>query len=205
MGIWSEYINMFDLNSSEFQGTSVFNGGNAGLVKNVEISVEKKQDDSNNPDYKIIAKDSLGTINVGFYYVTANQNKTDEENIRYAKMQVGRVLHAAKAVVGADYKFPVISSSKEAYDVLFKLIMDNIEGKKFNIYASYGTNDRPSKYLGFRYFNFIEPADTNPTTLYPKNTDLLTKPVQDDDSNQDLNPLDSLDSITSKKTIDFKI
>lgn len=173
---------MFDLNGSEFQGSSIFNGGNAGLVKNVDISVEKKQDEGNTPDYKLIATDSAGSINVGFYYVTPNSAKNEEENAKYATMQVSRVVHIAKAVMGADYKFPAVTSAKEAYDVLFKLVMDNAAGKKFNVYTTYGTKDRPSKYLGFRFFSFIESADNNPTTLLNKHVDLLERVVEDSDS-----------------------
>lgn len=170
---------MFDLNGSEFQGTSIFNGGNAGLVKGVDISVEKKQDDGNTPDYKLIATDPSGSVNVGFYYVTPNPQKTEEGNAKYAKMQVSRVVHIAKAVMGADYQFPAVTSAKEAYDVLFGLVIDNAKDKKFNVYVTYGTKDRPSKYLGFRFFNFIETADNEPTTLISKNVDLLERVSED--------------------------
>lgn len=176
---------MFDLNGSDFQGSSIFNGGNAGLTKGVDISVEKKQGDGNTPDYKLIATLPSGSINVGFYHLTPNSSKSEEDNAKYAKMQVSRVVHIAKAVMGADFKFPAVANAKEAYDVLFKLIIDNAPGKKFNVYTSYGTKDRPSAYLGFRFFNFIEAGDTNPTTLLDKHQDLLVKPAPDNDDNTD--------------------
>ena len=147
----------------------------------MDISVEKKQDDGNTPDYKLIATDPSGSVNVGFYYVTPNSQKTDEDNAKYAKMQVSRVVHIAKAVMGADYQFPAVTSAKEAYDVLFGLVIDNAKNKKFNVYVTYGTKDRPSKYLGFRFFNFIEDASNNPTTLLSKNVDLLERVSEDED------------------------
>lgn len=168
---------MFNLNDEkEFNtGKSIFNGGEAGKVDNVSIRVEKKQDSSNQPDYKLFASDGLGEINEGFYYPTPNPQKNEEDNNKIAKMHVGRVLHAAKAVMGEDYVFPEVSSAQEAYDTLFKLIKENSEGKKFNVYATYGTKDRPSQYLGFRFFNFIEPAGNEKTTLYPNIRDMMEK------------------------------
>jgi len=183
-----ERNNMFDLNGEDFQVKTIFNGGKAGLVRNVAISVELKQDQgSNSPDFKLIATDASGSVNSGFYYITPNPQKSADDNAKWEKLMVGRVLHAAKAVMGADYSFPSVSSSKEAFDVLFKLISENSSNKKFNIYTTYGTPTRPSKYLGFRFFNFIEPAnDGSTTTLYPSNSDLLTQ-IEPDKNDSDLN------------------
>jgi len=180
-----ERKNMFDLNGKDFQTKTIFNNGKAGLVRNVEISIEEKQGEGNTPDYKLIVTDELGSINSGFYYITPNPQKSQEENERWEKLMVGRVLHIAKAVVGDDYTFPSISSSKEAYDVLFKIIKENSANKKFNIYTNYGTTNRPSKYLSIRFFNFIEPAnDGSSTVLKASNSDLLEQ-VQPDKPSDD--------------------
>ena len=187
---------MFDLNGNDFQENSIFNNGKAGLVENVEISVEKKVDGSNTPDYKLIAKDNLGTINVGFYYVTPNPQKSQEDNEKFEKQQVSRVVHAGRAVMGKDFAFPTVTSSKQAYDVIFDLIAKNATGKKFNIFTTYGTTQRPSKYLSFRYFSFIEPADVEVSTLVAKNGDLLERPVED-------KPINDLDVLDSKATKEF--
>lgn len=182
---------MFDLNGKEFQGNTIFNGGVAGLVKNVEISIEKKQDDSNTPDYKLIVTDGSSSINAGFYYVTPNPSKSEEDNAKYSRQQVSRVLHIARAVLGKDYKFPNVSNAKEAYDVLFKLVADNCAGKKFNVYATYGTDSRPSKYLGLRYFNFIEPAGVQVSSLRLGKTDLLERLEEDAPAKDELSMLDA--------------
>jgi len=176
---------MFDLNGNDFQESTIFNNGKAGLVKNVSISIEKKQGEGNTPDYKLIAKDALGTINVGFYYVTPNSSKTEEQNNQYEKQQVSRIVHLAIAVIGKSYPFPAVSSSKEAYDVLFDLLIKNCNGRKFNIFTTYGTANRPSKYLSFRYFSFIEPAENEVTTLFTKAGDLLERVVEDSNDNKD--------------------
>jgi hypothetical protein len=182
---------MFDLNSKEFQGNSIFNDGVAGLTKNVEIKIEKKVGEGNTPDYKLIAKDENGQINVGFYYPGNNPAKSKEDNEKFAKQQVSRVLHIARAVMGSDYKFPQVNSAKEAYDTLFELITPHCEGKKFNVYTSYGTTTRPSKYLGFRYFNFIESADATVSRLRPNNMDLMERVEADKPVHSELDELDT--------------
>lgn len=171
---------MFNLNDEkEFNtGGSIFNGGNTGLVKDVTISVEVKDDQSNKPDYKLLVTDNMGTINEGFYYPTPNSSKSEEDNIKVAKMHVGRVLHVAKAVMGDEYEFPQVSSAKEAYDTLFELIQNNSKGKKFNVYTTYGSKQRPSKYLGLRFFDFIESATEN-SKLFPKPADNMEQIIPD--------------------------
>ena len=56
---------MFDLNEKKFGGTVIFNNGQAGLVKNVEISVEKRQpgEPETYPNYKLVVSDDLGKVN----------------------------------------------------------------------------------------------------------------------------------------------
>lgn len=182
-GLWSEDLNMkIDLNGKDFEGgTAIFNGGNAGLAKDVTISVAKRQVDEpeNYPDYKLTAKDAVGSeLTQGFYYFTPNPQKDEAFNEKRATQEVSRVLHVARAVMGADYKFPVIDSVKEAYDVLFTLVKDNAGDSKFNVFTTYGSSMRPSKYLGLRYFDFIEPAG-GVSRLYVKKGDSLERIVAD--------------------------
>tara|TARA_R110000822_G_scaffold302649_2_gene426973 strand:+ start:22886 stop:23479 length:594 start_codon:yes stop_codon:yes gene_type:complete len=169
---------MIDLNGKQFEGTAIFNSGQAGLATNVTISVNKRQVDEpeNYPDYKLAVKDSAGAeITQGFYYFTPNPDKDEDYNQKRSTQEVSRVLHLARAVMGADYAFPTnIGSVKEAYDVLFGLVNDNAEGKSFNVFVTYGTTFRPSKYLGIRYFDYIEPAD-GPTRLRVKNADSMER------------------------------
>ena len=173
---------MFDLNDEkEFGGSSIFNDGVAGLVKNVEISVEKKDPSTqaNTPNYKLFIGDSKGKINEGFYYWSPNTQKTEEQNKKSERTAVSRVRSIAVAVLGKDFVFPAVSSSKEAYDVLFKLIGDNAKGKLFNVYANYGNRGYVKQFMGLRFFNFIEPAGTEPTTLRPNEDDILERIVPD--------------------------
>lgn len=171
-----------DLNGREFEGTTIFNGGNAGLVKDVTITVTKRQVDEpeNYPDYKLVVKDtSNAEVSQGFYYFTPNPQKDEAYNEKRATQEVSRVLHLARAVMGRDYNFPTdISTVKEAYDVLFSLVKDNAEGKKFNVFVTYGTTQRPSKFLGLRYFDYIEIAGDS-SRLVVKRADNMERVVAD--------------------------
>tara|TARA_R110000851_G_scaffold315229_3_gene477571 strand:- start:2976 stop:3569 length:594 start_codon:yes stop_codon:yes gene_type:complete len=171
-----------DLNGNDFNGSAIFNGANAGLASNVTITVNKKQVDEpeNYPDYKLVMKDAAGSeLSQGFYYYTPNPQKDEDYNERRANQEVSRVLHLARAVMGADYKFQEeINSVKEAYDLLFKLVSDNAGDKKFNVFVTYGTTVRPSKFLGLRYFDYIESAEGD-SRLFGKRTDSMERVVAD--------------------------
>lgn len=170
---------MIDLNSKQFDSVSkIFNDGNAGKVDNVTLAVEKKKagDNEKAPDYKLLVTDEAGnSINAGFYYPTKDPAKTDEANQKYANMQVSRVVHIARAVVGKDYDFPAVKSVKEAYDTLFKIIGDEAGDKKFSVFVTYGSKTYAKKYLELRFFNFIEPAGTTPSRLKAQDSDLLER------------------------------
>ena len=173
---------MFDLNEV---GNSpvIFNGGNAGLAKDVkvsEIQLKGVEDSDTHPDFKVIIKDSAGaTLNAGFYYPKADANKSEEQNAQRERTDVGRIVHLAKAILGQDFVFPSVNNSKEAFDLIFKLIEQH-KDKLINVYVTYGSLAYPKKYLNLRYFEFVEDAANTPTRLRDKVADLLERPVQDE-------------------------
>lgn len=173
---------MLDLNGKEFQGTTIFNGGNAGKAENVEISVEKRAagEPENRPDYKVFITDESGAkINEGFYYPKANPQKSQEDNDKASNREVSRVVAIARAIVGANYEFPSVSSGKEAFDVLFGIIGEHGAGKKVNTFVTYGNTGYPKKFLELRYFDFIEDAAAPSGKLKVKNNDLMERLEQD--------------------------
>ena len=175
----------FNLNDASFGGgATVFNNGNTGIVENVKMSVTKKlsTDPDNSPDYKLIFTDvSGGQINQGFYYHKNNELYDAKRNGDLETWLVGRVLSAAKAVVPTDFSFPNFETSKEALDFLFKTIKEHSEEKMVNAYVTYGTINKPSQYLGLRYFNFVESVDTpaNMTRLKLSPSDQMSKITAD--------------------------
>lgn len=183
-------------------GTAIFNGGDAGEVKDVTIRVERKgsDDHQNAPDFKLYVSDGAAEMNGGFYYPTKRDNKSAEENIAAAKREIGRVLSVAKAVMGDDYKFPEVKTPKEAFDVLFKIIEDNSEGKKFRVFANYGTSFRPSSYLNLRYFDFIR-GEHDDRPFSRNNNDVLER-IEPDKKDDDALNLGGFDGLSDDETDD---
>ena len=176
---------MFNLNDANFGGgATVFNNGNTGKVENVKMSVTKKTaaDPDNSPDFKLIFTDTTGgQINTGFYYHKDNEMADEKRNRDMETWLVSRVHSAAKAVVPADFEYPMYETSKEALNSLFKIINDNAASTLVNVYVTYGTTAKPSQYLSTRYFNFVENASTpaNMTRLKPSANDMMEKLVAD--------------------------
>lgn len=202
---------MFDLNGKDFQETTIFNDGKAGIAKNVTISVTKRQPgepESNSP-YKLIVRDKNGGLLTGWFnYPNAREGNSEEQNINAAKRDVSRVLHIARAVVGSSYKFPDTTgmSPSKIIDVLFNIISENAGDSKFNVYVNYGTKDYPNKkgYLGLRYFNFIEKtSEDGSSKLRDGANDLLVRIVADVD-NAPKSDLDGLgDTIPTSSETDW--
>lgn len=175
---------MINLNDNSFQDkvVKVFNNGEAGKVENVSIDrIEKagKNYDKTGdqiPDYRIIFKDEEGSeLNQAWWYLSQRDMETDEQYKARFEREIGRLLHIARAVLGADFDFPEVKDEKEALDVVIKLIKQNSEGKTYNIFVCYGTKQRPSKYLNLRYFNFIEEGEAKPTRLRVSPSDQMTR------------------------------
>lgn len=171
----------FNLNDKSFDGSvAIFNNGIAGKVNNVKIAVNKKTavDPDNAPDYKVVFSDAIGDVNVGFYYPTPNPQYDEKRNKDLEGWTIGRILSIAKSVLPKDFVFEVFdesATSKQVVDYLFKLIKDNSEGKTVNVFVTYGTTQKPSKYLGLRYFDFVESSDTTVSRLAKKPADLMER------------------------------
>ena len=166
---------MFDLNKKE-AGSAVFNNGVAGKAVGVNVTVEKRKVDEPDsyPDYKVIVSDESGgmPINQGFYI-----NSEDDE--KRQQMTYQRVKSIADAVVPEDFVYPEVNGYVDALNTLFKVIKENSDGKKVDVFVSYGYTAKPSKYLGLRMFNFIQKQDASFDRLKPSNTDILKRPEAD--------------------------
>lgn len=166
---------MFDLNKKE-AGSAVFNNGVAGKAVGVSVTVEKRKVDEPDsyPDYKLVVSDESGgmPINQGFYI-----NSDDDE--KRQQMTYQRVKSIAEAVVPEDFVYPEVTGYVDAMNTLFKVIKENADGKKVDVFVCYGYTGKPSKYLGLRMFNFIQKQNASFDRLKPSNTDVLERPEAD--------------------------
>jgi len=154
---------MINLNDSSYDaGTSavIFNGGKAGIVNNVTISIEKKKADDKEqaPDYKLVFTDANGgSCNTSFWYVTAD---TQYANMKEQTLKQGKILkHIIHAIYGSEFQIPVVKTPKELLDTCMKLIRDGLaSGLKFRVFANYGTAQYTKKYIQPRsWVPFMEP------------------------------------------------
>ena len=172
---------MIDLNNSEFAGkeVTIFNGGTAGLVPNVTVRVEKRkiEEPETNPLFKVFFIDERGgVVNQAWWNFTPNENNTEEKNKDLQGYYISRLLHLARAVMGKTYTFPPVESVAKALELVMDLVANNSSDKKFNVFVTYGTTRKPSKYLNVRYFNFIELAQEGCKSLMtPSNVDLMER------------------------------
>ena len=170
----------FNLNGEEFKSQSVviFNNGEAGKVENVSIKVEKRKVDEpdNAPDFKVIFTDNNNaSVNLGIYY--PNEQSTEGQT----KMTVGKCLAIARAVLGNEYIFPEVKSTKEAVDVCMSLTAKAQENAKVNVFVTYGTVGAPKKYIGvYKNFDFIEAVGTVGSKLRRTNNPLPEKSQYND-------------------------
>jgi hypothetical protein len=173
-----------NLNDSQFESTPIFNGGKAGLARDIEIVdvVTRKVDDNpRTPDYKILFKDERGAeINQGWYYFSPKEGASAEKIEKSKQIELSRLVHLARAVMGEDSTLPEVTDVQNALDVVMKLVKDNGKAKKYNVYVTYGSAYKPSQYLGLRYFNFIEDASNEVSKLRPSANDVLERVTPDE-------------------------
>ena len=168
-------MSTFNLNE-KVAGSAVFNNGIAGKAIGVSVTVEKRKVDEPDsyPDYKLVVSDESGgmPINQGFYI-----NSEDDE--KRQQMTYQRVKSIADAVVPEDFVYPEVNGYIDAMNTLFKVIKENADGKKVDVFVTYGYTAKPSKYLGLRMFNFIQKQNASFDRLKPSNTDILERPEAD--------------------------
>ena len=168
-------MSTFNLNE-KVAGSAVFNNGVAGKAVGVSVTVEKRKVDEPDsyPDYKLVVSDESGgmPINQGFYINSEDDDKRQQ-------MTYQRVKSIADAVVPEDFVYPEVNGYIDAMNTLFKVIKENCDGKKVDVFVTYGYTAKPSKYLGLRMFNFIQKQNASFDRLKPSNTDILERPEAD--------------------------
>lgn len=172
---------MFDLNNLGNEG-AIFNNGIAGRVKNVVLSLEKKDPEGNQnaPDIKFVFTDKLGSCNLGWYRFTKDDSVDEDTNKTRATRNITKLVVIARAILPTDFEYPSTEgmTATEVENLLLGIIAKNTTPETVvNIFACYGYTGRPGKYLQPRAFNFIERAETpdNETKLVASNSDVMTR------------------------------
>jgi hypothetical protein len=171
-----------NLNDSSFDGgtTIIFNGGEAGIVENVKVSVEKKkpEDKENSPEYRLVFTDEKGgTCNTSFWYV---DKATDYNSVEELIMKQGKALkHIIHAIYGASFNIPPVETAKQMLDACMKIIREGLAtAPNFRMFANYGTNSSPKQYIQPRsWVPFMEPMTVSleESRLEPGNLDCLVR------------------------------
>jgi len=177
-------INLNDDSFNPAQGVAIFNGGNAGTVENVKVSLVRKsaEDKEMAPDYKIIFTDNNGAAcNTPLWYVSkATQWQTVEQLIKKQGKILKHLLHCA---LGPNAQLPVVSSAEAMLDESMKMLKTALPNLgSVRVFANYGTNDYRKKYIQIRsWVPFVEsmsvPADAS--NLKPGDLDGMTRLVED--------------------------
>jgi hypothetical protein len=191
---------------SEKTGSAIFNNGNAGRVKNVQVEVIKKkpEDDPQSPDFKVFFIDSAGgKINLGVYYPT---ERTSDKELAIRTDQLLSILFALLPEV-KNSELPEFDTHKQVFDYLLKQIAVNSKNVPINVFVAYGTQKSPSVHLAFRAFEIAESADTpdNSTRLVAQvnkglYNDIMERPSPTNFSKPESDGFESPVSVSSTST-----
>lgn len=167
----------FDLSEKRFDDkeVKVFNNGEAGIVKNCSVRIEKKSADEseNAPDYRLIVTDENGgEVNRAYF----KRGLDDIEGTR--EEMFGRELkHLAKVFRVEDKAVKAYKSPTEALDGVLKCCHDNQNNIKVNVAVCYGTTTRPRRFLEIDGFWGIKNVEDGVPRLSSKA--LTTRPEPD--------------------------
>lgn len=177
---------MFTFNEEDNKSTAelkIFNGGEAGKVKDVSISVQRKGVDYEGervPPYKIIFTDSAeNTTDQGFYYMEKegfnSQYGTFEEGVQKQWKKLAHLLE----VSGEDFTISNCTP-KEMLDQMMSRVNEATSGKKYNVIANYGNTSSPGIYIKVRtWAPYAELAGTEPSKLKVSNLDQIERLTPD--------------------------
>ena len=184
---------MFDFSKEDVNGNnsniSIFNNGEAGVVKNVTINVEKLGVEYENvegkklPHYRLVFTDSNGgKTNEGFYYLDKEtHNPQYREFDEEVKRQWRKLAHIVEQAGGE----PIQSgeNAKALLDVMAKQVKEITNGKTFNVFANYGHANNPKKYIQVRtWIPFVELSDNAESILKKTNIDQIERLVPDSET-----------------------
>ena len=175
-------INLNDDSFNQKAGKAIFNGGNAGIVEAVTVSLVKKTKDDkpNSPDYKIVFTDSTGgSCNTSFWFV---KEPTKFNTVKELEMKQGKILkHIAHSVLGESFSFPPFSNAEEMLNGVMKLVREGLpKAGQFRIFANYGTKEYTKKYIQPRsWVPFMESMSVEVSRLKANDLDAMARLQED--------------------------
>lgn len=171
---------MIDLNDSRYDEKTVkiFNGGEAGVVKNCDVRIEKRKENDKEtmPLYRMIFTDETqAEINDGLF------DNFDNMSEKALDFFVRKMKHLAKTF---NTELPKeVSSYKELLDITMHNCHKNASKINLNIAVCYGTKDRPRRFLEVDGFWGIQNAE-NAVPLLSKNA-LTVRPLDDESKSKE--------------------
>lgn len=179
---------LINLDDSQFDESSIFNGGNAGLVENVTVSVSKKTDNpkakDNDPDYRIIFKDQGGSeTNLAFWYL--DPNDLGENNWKLT--QQGRLLkHILRVVLNVEkINLPAFTSYREMLDKAMEVVASKAAGQTFCVFVNYGSKKKKEEYLRVRSWPPFMSLPSKKDSLAVTPSDNMVRVVADQEEEEE--------------------
>lgn len=165
----------------------IFNNGEAGVAKDVKITVLKKshdyEDGPNIPDYKIRYTDAYGYVEMPYYYLTEEKHnpsfgRTFQESIKAQWQKLASIVQAGSGDVDIDAK-----NATEMLDQMMVRIKNTVDGGVYNVFANYGHKNNPKRWLQVRsWVPFIEATNVEATTLKETKIDQMERLMPDQPS-----------------------
>ena len=159
---------MINLNDNQFDGggnAKIFNGGKAGVVENVAISVSRKkaEDKPGSPEFKLNFTDETGAVCSLSYWTV--EKETSYKSVDQQIQAQGKVFkHILHALYGKTFEIPSFPNPKAMLDGCMKLINDGSKsaGAGFRIIANYGAAASPKSFIQPRsWVPFMEPMSVS--------------------------------------------
>jgi hypothetical protein len=158
-----------DFSTYENKTEAIFNDGKPGLVKNTTLSVEivQPEEGKNLPAIKLIHTDNKNRVLKG----AALWELTGAEEPDALKRTIQNLGRTWKSCMG-DAPFPSGATITSFWQTIAA------SGKTFEVFVTYGTTDKPSKWLAPRKYDFIQ-AEGAAVPLSKKDKDNMERLQED--------------------------
>lgn len=137
---------MINLNDAayEVKDNKIFNNGVAGIVAGCTAKVKRKspQDSDSAPKYNLILVDPVNQAEINKGYIFANFDQTSDKALTFLVKEMKHLCN-----VFGIAQLDKVESHEALVTYVMKGINDDGQKTKVNVAVSYGTVDRPKKFL----------------------------------------------------------